>query len=116
METSQVLRSLAALAQEHRLAIFRLLVEAGPAGIAAGRIAERVGLPAATTSFHLKELVNAGLAVANPQSRFIYYRAEYTTMNGLVRYLTENCCAGSACDAPCAPRRPPKPTARRRSA
>jgi DNA-binding transcriptional ArsR family regulator len=117
MDTTTALKSLAALAQEHRLAIFRLLVEKGPAGIAAGRIAERLGLPAPTTSFHLKELVNAGLASAQPQSRFIYYRANYASMNGLIAYLTENCCRGSgACDTQCAPRKISKPIVRRRAA
>ena len=104
MDTSTALRSLAALSHENRLAIFRLLVEQGAEGVAAGQIAERLGLPAATTSFHLKELVNAQLAVAQPQSRFIYYRANYAAMNGLVQYLTDNCCVRSdACLTGCAP-------------
>src|SRR5581483_10166949 len=114
MDTTTALKALAALSHENRLAIFRLLVEQGAAGIAAGQIAERLGLPAATTSFHLKELVNAGLAVAQPQSRFVYYRANDAAMNGLVDYLTENCCRASyACDMQCAPRTRAKPTRRR---
>lgn len=104
MDTSSALKSLAALSHENRLAIFRLLVEQGTEGIAAGQIAERLGLPAATASFHLKELVNADLAIAQPQSRFIYYRANYGAMNGLIGYLTENCCIRSgACLTECAP-------------
>ena len=92
MNMSSVLRALTALSHESRLVLFRLLVEQGPSGIAAGRIAERLELPAPTTSFHLKELVNAGLATARPQSRYVYYSANYATMNELVAYLTENCC------------------------
>ena len=104
MDTSTALKSLTALSHENRLAIFRLLVEQGTAGIAAGQIAERLGLPAATASFHLKELINADLAVAQPQSRFIYYRANYGAMNGLIEYLTDNCCIRSGvCLTECAP-------------
>lgn len=110
---SSVLRALAALSHENRLALFRLLVEQGPAGIAAGRIAERLDLPAPTTSFHLKELVNAGLAIARPQSRFVYYSASYDTMNALIAYLTENCCRqeGAACVTACVPACAPASTA-----
>jgi DNA-binding transcriptional ArsR family regulator len=104
MDTSNALKSLTALSHENRLAIFRLLVEQGTTGIAAGQIAEGLGLPAATASFHLKELVNAELAVAEPQSRFIFYRANYGTMNGLIEYLTDNCCVrGGICLTECAP-------------
>ena len=95
MDTTSALKALTGLSQGSRLAIFRLLVEQGPAGIAAGEIAERVGMPQPTTSFHLKELVNAGLAQARAQSRFVYYTANYEAMNGLVSYLTENCCRQS---------------------
>jgi ArsR family transcriptional regulator len=104
MDTNTTLKALGALSHEHRLAIFRLLVEQGPAGIAAGQIAVRLGLPAATASFHLKELVNAGLATAQPQSRFIYYSANYGAMNALIAYLTDNCCrAAGVCLTECAP-------------
>lgn len=96
---------LAALAQETRLAIFRLLVERGPEGMAAGSIAEALGLAAATLSFHLKELTRARLVSARQAGRFIYYSANYSTINGLVAYLTENCCGGSTCDIACAPAR-----------
>ena len=98
MDTISVLKALTGLSQANRLAVFRLLVEQGPEGIAAGEIAARVGLPQPTTSFHLKELVNAGLARPRAESRFVYYTANYDTMNGLLRYLTENCCGrGRSC-------------------
>lgn len=105
METKAVIQALAALAQESRLAIFRLLVEAGPAGLTVGVIAERLGIANATLSFHLKELTNAGLTIASPQGRSIVYATNFLTMNALVAYLTENCCAGNDCVSPvnCAP-------------
>ena len=97
METKSTIAALAALAQETRLAIFRLLVEAGPQGLAVGTIAERLDVANATLSFHLKELTNAALTVATPNGRSIIYSANFATMNGLIGYLTENCCAGSSC-------------------
>lgn len=97
METKNVITALAALAQESRLAIYRLLVETGPAGLPVGVIAERLGLPNATLSFHLKELTNAMLTRATPNGRSIIYAANFETMGALVGFLTENCCAGSAC-------------------
>jgi DNA-binding transcriptional ArsR family regulator len=106
METKQIINALGALAQESRLAIFRLLVEAGPPGLAVGAIAESLGLANATLSFHLKELTQAGLTVATPNGRSIIYSANFATMNGLVDYLTENCCAGAGCataTSACAP-------------
>jgi DNA-binding transcriptional ArsR family regulator len=103
MEYKPVVPILAALAQETRLAIFRLLVERGPDGMAAGAIAEALDLAAPTLSFHLKELTRANLVSARQAGRFIYYSANYRTINGLVAYLTENCCRGSACDVACAP-------------
>jgi ArsR family transcriptional regulator len=92
MESTTVITALAALAQESRLAIFRILVEAGPKGLAAGRIGEKLALAPATLSFHLKELHRAGLILSSQEGRFIYYRADYQVMNGLMGYLTENCC------------------------
>lgn len=86
--------ALAALAQESRLAVFRLLVEAGPAGLTPGRIAETLGLPAATLSFHLRNLSHAGLVDSRQDGRFLIYTARFDTMNALVAYLTENCCGG----------------------
>jgi ArsR family transcriptional regulator, arsenate/arsenite/antimonite-responsive transcriptional repressor len=103
VETTSVLDALTGLAQETRIAIFRLLVEHGPEGMSAGAIAGKLGLADATLSFHLKELTHADLVSARRDGRFIYYRANYRTMNELVAYLTENCCRGTTCDIACAP-------------
>ncbi len=112
METKAVLGALGALAQEHRLAIFRLLVLHGPDGLAAGAIAGQLKLAPATLSFHLKELAHAGLIVARQEGRFIWYRPEFGAMRGLVTYLTANCCQASAACAPArAPSRAPPPAA-----
>jgi ArsR family transcriptional regulator len=97
METKQAIDALAALAQETRLGIFRLLVEAGPEGMTAGRIGEKLGLPPATLSFHLAGLARAGVARSRNDGRFVIYSADFQTMNELVGYLTENCCGGRAC-------------------
>lgn len=94
MKSNQAVASLAALAQETRLSIFRALVQAGPEGLPAGRIAEVVGSPASTLSFHLKELSGAGLVRARQDGRFIYYSADYAVMSELVSFLTEKCCLG----------------------
>jgi ArsR family transcriptional regulator, arsenate/arsenite/antimonite-responsive transcriptional repressor len=97
METSSAARQLGALAHEHRLAVFRKLVEAGPPGLAAGRIASELGIAAPTLSFHLAQLSNAGLLRARQAGRFIYYSADFAAMNTLLAYLTANCCGGNAC-------------------
>jgi DNA-binding transcriptional ArsR family regulator len=97
MEIKNAIRSLAALAHNSRLEIFRLLVQKGPEGMAATAIAENVGLPNATLSFHVKALTHAGLVEARQDGRFIYYAANYSAMNDLVGYLTDNCCGGQAC-------------------
>lgn len=97
METKAIITVLAALAQETRLGIFRLLVVAGPEGLPVGTIAEKLGLANATLSFHLKELTQAGLTIATPQGRSILYSANFDTMNAILNFLTENCCAGSSC-------------------
>ncbi len=89
--------SLAALAQGTRLEAFRQLVQAGPDGLAAGALAERLGIAPPALSFHLRGLAQAGLVHARQQGRFIYYSAAYDTMQSLVDFLTENCCGGSAC-------------------
>ncbi len=102
MEEDDVVRSLAALGQPHRLKIFRALVVAGPAGLTPGVMAEGLGIPAATLSFHLKELVNAGLVTQARASRNLIYRAAYERMNKLLGYLTENCCQGEECLDPAA--------------
>ena len=103
VESKEAVEVLAALAQETRLAVFRLLVEQGPEGVAAGEIAERLGLPGATLSFHLKELSHADLVTARQAGRFVFYSANYRTINGLIDYLTRNCCRGATCDMVCAP-------------
>lgn len=97
MDATQTIRALSALAQEHRLAAFRLLVEAGPDGLAAGALADALGIPASSLSFHLAQLSNAGLVSQRRVSRSIIYAADYAAMNGLLSYLTENCCAGGSC-------------------
>lgn len=97
METKTAVQALAALAQETRLAVFRLLVEAGPGGMPAGEIAAELELPPATLSFHLAQLANAGLVRGRQEGRFIYYAPDFAAMNGLLGFLTENCCARGAC-------------------
>jgi len=92
MEINEAVASLGALAQESRLRIFRLLVEAGPEGLAAGEIALELGLPGATLSFHLKELTNAELCTSERFGRSIVYAADYRRMQRLVNYLSQNCC------------------------
>ena len=94
MEKSDVITALAALAQESRLGIFRLLVQAGTDGLPAGQIGERLGLPSATLSFHLNQLKQAGLITFRREGRSLIYMAEYQTMTALLGYLTENCCQG----------------------
>lgn len=98
MEIKTITTALGALAQETRLSIFRLLVETGPEGLPVGQIAAELGLANATLSFHLKELNSAGLVVAAPNGRSIIYSANFTTMQQVIDYLTENCCAGASCD------------------
>ncbi|HEX2827846.1 MAG TPA: metalloregulator ArsR/SmtB family transcription factor [Burkholderiales bacterium] len=94
METKTAVAALAALAQETRLSIFRALVVAGREGMAAGRIGEALEVPAATLSFHLKELSRAGLVTARQEGRFIYYSVDFEQMAALMGFLTENCCSG----------------------
>jgi ArsR family transcriptional regulator len=104
METTQAVSALSALAQPSRLAAFRLLVAAGPHGMAAGAIGEQLDLPPATLSFHLAGLTRAGLAQSRQEGRFVIYTANFENMNSLVAFLTENCCGGAACaPAACQP-------------
>ncbi|MFZ6774988.1 ArsR/SmtB family transcription factor [Undibacterium sp. SXout7W] len=97
METKKVLLALAALAQESRLAVFRLLVQTGPEGLAASKISEQLGLPPSSLSFHLKELSHADLVTSQQNGRFIIYSANISTMNQMLGFLTENCCGGNPC-------------------
>lgn len=108
MEKIDALSALTGLGQESRLDVFRLLVERGPEGLPAGEIADKLGVPNATLSFHLKEMVHAQLITARQAGRFIYYSANFRTMNGLVEYLTENCCRASSCDVACLPAAKPR--------
>jgi DNA-binding transcriptional ArsR family regulator len=98
MQTSQTVKMLSALAQETRLAIFRMLVQQGPEGLPVGTIGERLGIPNATLSFHLKELLHAGLVTSEQSGRFVYYAPVIEAMNDLVGFLTENCCGGRDCN------------------
>jgi DNA-binding transcriptional ArsR family regulator len=97
METKPALAALAALAQESRLATYRLLVQAGPAGLSATKIAEALNVAPSSLSFHLKELTHANLVTPKQDGRFIYYAANFETMNQLLGFLTENCCGGNPC-------------------
>jgi len=103
MKIKNAVEALSALAQESRLSIFRLLVQAGKEGVAAGAIGEQLGIPGATLSFHLKELTHAKLIKSRTEGRYVIYSASFTEMDKLIAYLTENCCAGDA--AQCAPRK-----------
>lgn len=94
MKPAQVVKALSALAQPTRLAVYRLLVERGPDGMAAGLVAEKLKVSPATLSFHFKTLSHAGLIESRQEGRFIYYAANFAVMNGMVAYLTENCCGG----------------------
>ena len=106
MKADSAVEALSALAQEYRLALFRLLVQAGDKGMAAGAIATALKVPNSSLSFHLAQLRNAGLILQERRHRSLIYRANYPAMNALVAYLMENCCAGSdcgtgeACEAP----------------
>lgn len=112
MESSRAVTALEALAQESRLGIFRLLVEAGPAGLPAGQIAERMKLPAPTLSFHLSQLKHAGLTTCRRDGRSLIYSANFGEMNDLVGFLTDNCCGMGG--AVCAPACSAVPTQRKR--
>lgn len=112
MQPDRIIRALAALAQEHRLAAFRLLVQAGEQGIPAGVLAEKLGVPPSSMSFHLAQLANAGLVTQRRESRSIIYAADYAAMGEVMGYLTENCCGG----VPCAPAVCDQPAPQHRSA
>ena len=125
-DTEETVARLSALAQETRLAIFRLLVERGPDGLSAGVLADRLKVPASSLSFHLAHLTRAGLIVQRRVSRQLIYSADFAAMNALVGFLTDNCCGGnaaicapssvSACGPSCAPSKTSKPKRKRASA
>jgi len=104
MKNDKAVAALSALANEHRLAAYRLLVQAGPQGMAAGGIAEKLDLAASSLSFHLAHLTRAGLIEQRRESRSLIYSADFDAMNGLVGFLTDNCCGGASC-APTAKRK-----------
>lgn len=97
MNNKEAVTALVALGQESRLSVFRLLVQAGPEGMAATRIAEALGIPASSLSFHLKELTHAGLIIQTKAGRSLIYSANFEAMNAVLAFLTENCCGGNAC-------------------
>lgn len=102
MDTQHALAAMAALAQDTRLAVYRLLVQAGAAGMSPGKISSTLGVPASSLSFHLKDLSHAHLIAARQDGRYIQYAADFSTMNQLLGFLTENCCGGNPC-TPAAP-------------
>lgn len=116
MESKSAVAALAALAHDGRLSIYRLLVEAGPAGRTVGEIAERLGMPGATLSFHLRQMKSAGLVQARRDGRQLIQTADFVCMNALVDYLTENCCGGEDCRPSCAPPAKTAPAGKRRKA
>ena len=110
MKLKTAVASLAALAQENRLAVFRALVQAGPAGLCPGELSDKLDIAGPTLSFHLAQLRHSGLVTATREGRSLHYAANFAAMNSLIDFLTENCCAGSGaqcfsikCDAPAAP-------------
>jgi DNA-binding transcriptional ArsR family regulator len=117
MKTTEAVNALGALAQETRLNVFRLLVEQGPSGMAAGEIAETLGIAPAALSFHLKELAHARLVTARQDGRFIFYAADFAAMNRLLGFLTDNCCAGDGMACPpgktCTPTSSPRKSRRK---
>lgn len=98
METTDVVRALAAIAHESRLAVFRLLVSIGPDGLPAGTLAEMLGIAPSALSFHLKDLTQAGLLLQRPDGRRLIYSANFEAMQALIGYLSANCCQGQACE------------------
>jgi len=101
MEIKPAINALSALAQDSRLAIYRLLIQAGPGGMPAGKIGAATGIAPSSLSFHLKELDHANLVTSRNESRFVIYSANYATMNDLIKFLTENCCGGNPCAPVC---------------
>ncbi|MGH6974116.1 MAG: ArsR/SmtB family transcription factor [Stellaceae bacterium] len=115
MKAENAVTALGAIAHDHRLAVYRMLVKRGPAGIPAGEIAARLDLPPSSLTFHLQQLQRAGLVTQRRLGRQLIYAANYAAMNGLVAYLTENCCGGAACAPSCEPGAVKPPRQQRRS-
>src|ERR1700733_13324399 len=103
MNSKQVVAALGAVAHDHRLAVYRMLVERGPAGLPAGAIAERLDMPPSSLTFHLRHMLHAGLGTQRRLGRQLIYAADFAAMNGLIAYLTENCCGRGKDAAACAP-------------
>ncbi|HEV8015958.1 MAG TPA: helix-turn-helix domain-containing protein [Stellaceae bacterium] len=116
MRGKAAVTALGALAHETRLEVFRLLVQKGPDGLAAGVIAEKLGLPPSSLTFHLQQLLHAGLVTQRRLGRQLIYATDFAAMNSVMGYLTENCCGGAACAPVCKPATSAKPQAKRRSA
>jgi DNA-binding transcriptional ArsR family regulator len=116
VKANEAVTALGAVAHEHRLAIYRMLVKRGPPGLAAGEIAARLELPPSSLTFHLQQLRHAGLVTPHRLGRQIIYAADYAAMNGLVAYLTENCCGGANCAPACEPAATKPTRVHRRSA
>ncbi|SRR5579875_499622 len=116
MKTEDAVTALGAIAHDHRLAVYRLLVRRGPAGLPAGEIASRLELPPSSLTFHLQQLLRAGLVTQRRLGRQLIYAADYAAMNGLVAYLTENCCGAAACAPACQPAAAKPARGQRRSA
>lgn len=114
MDGQQAVAALGALAHETRLAVFRMLVERGPDGLSAGVIAEKLGLPPSSLTFHLQQLTHAGLITQRRLSRQLIYATDFAAMNAVMGYLTENCCGGAACAPVCRPEKTGKATAPRK--
>jgi len=112
MDATKTVEALGALAHEHRLAIYRLLVEKGPEGLSAGDIAERIGLVPSSLTFHVQSLQRSGLITQRRVSRQLFYSADFGVMTELVEYLTKNCCGGASCAPVCKPAAPPKISAK----
>jgi ArsR family transcriptional regulator len=114
MKTDVVLAALGAIAHEHRLAVYRMLVQRGPDGLSAGQIADRLGVPPSSLTFHLQQMQRAGLITQRRLSRQLFYAADFEAMKGLVGYLTENCCGGGAATTACRPATIAKPSRHQR--
>ena len=115
LKSEETIAALGALAHGTRLEAFRMLVQRGPDGLSAGTIADRLGIPPSSLTFHLQQLAHAGLITQRRLSRQLFYAADFAAMNGLVAYLTENCCGGGAalCAPACRPEKAARPHARK---